>query len=737
MNLTIKEALLKGIEAHKAGKISEADQYYTAILKANPNHPDANHNMGVLAVGLKKVKQSLPFFKAALKANNSVKQFWLSYIDALITLGNFKDAKNALSEALEIGIEGESLERFTEHFKSSFNDHSKVLPILHSFEEYDQAKIFNKKNTTQEPSNKNLQPVFKNYNKGKFRETLAELNHLRINYPNSLRLYNMIGTSHTALGNFNEAIKAYIKALSINPNHTLTFQNIAKFLTHYCLDQPDKKIHEIIITLLDLKTYVKPREIAQNVINQINLEIYSSEKLDLYSENHNTNSLEKIILKLSKLPLLHKFMSLNPIPNLKIELLLTAMRENILFSRTQIKSSAEFLKFQSVLALHCFTNEYIFFEKEIETAAIRELEISISSILKNKEQPSAQSILSLASYRALNQYEWSDKIEVSNEIKEVYSRQILEPKQEKILKLGIPNLKKISDKVSSNVRQQYEFNPYPRWVQTGLNPSPVSIDRVIKHLNLKLFDYAINNVDSPNILIAGCGTGEHSIGTAARYKNSRVLAIDLSLSSLAYAKRKTEELKLSNIKYMQADILDLKKLNRKFDIIESSGVLHHMDDPLSGWRVLTHCLQKGGLMKIGLYSELARQNIIQIRKEIKNYEIKWTDEKIRSFRKKLFNSSDELYMGIKSFSDFYSMSELKDLLFHVKEKRFTIDQIQKNLSELNLKFCGFDTVKIVENFKMTNTQTNDLYDLNKWKTYEKINPRTFSSMYQFWCQKIS
>ena len=61
MNLTLNEALLKGVEAHKSGNIKDADIYYTAILKAQPNHPDANHNMGVLAVGLKKTKESLPF----------------------------------------------------------------------------------------------------------------------------------------------------------------------------------------------------------------------------------------------------------------------------------------------------------------------------------------------------------------------------------------------------------------------------------------------------------------------------------------------------------------------------------------------------------------------------------------------------------------------------------------------------------------------------------------------------
>ena len=87
MELTIKQALKKGIEAHRAGKAKEADQYYTAILKAQPKHPDANHNMGVLAVGLSKTEVALPFLKTAVEANPSNAQFWLSYIDALIKVG--------------------------------------------------------------------------------------------------------------------------------------------------------------------------------------------------------------------------------------------------------------------------------------------------------------------------------------------------------------------------------------------------------------------------------------------------------------------------------------------------------------------------------------------------------------------------------------------------------------------------------------------------------------------------
>ena len=103
-NLTVDQALKLGIAAHKAGKINEADGYYTAILKVQPKHPDANHNIGVLAVSIGKVEEALPFFKSALEANSTISQFWLSYIDALIRLDRSSEAKEVLNEAKVKGI---------------------------------------------------------------------------------------------------------------------------------------------------------------------------------------------------------------------------------------------------------------------------------------------------------------------------------------------------------------------------------------------------------------------------------------------------------------------------------------------------------------------------------------------------------------------------------------------------------------------------------------------------------
>ena len=142
-------------------------------------------------------------------------------------------------------------------------------------------------------------------------------------------------------------------------------------------------------------------------------------------------------------------------------------------------------------------------------------------------------------------------------------------------------------------------------------------------------------------------------------------------------------------------------------------------------------------MAIGLYSELARQHIVEMRKEINKSGIGSSDAAMKSFRAMLMTSDQSHHKKIRDSFDFYSLSTLKDLLFHIQEHRFTIPQIQDCLSGLGLKFCGFEAAKIVSHFQLTNTSPDDPYDLNKWQAYEEANPKAFGGMYYFWCQKVA
>ena len=110
MELTIEQTLQNGLAAHNAGKLEEAERLYRAILQSQPAHPDANHNLGLIAVSVNQAEAALPLFKTALEANPKIEQFWLSYIDALIKEKQFDNAKQVLEQAKKQGVAGDKVD---------------------------------------------------------------------------------------------------------------------------------------------------------------------------------------------------------------------------------------------------------------------------------------------------------------------------------------------------------------------------------------------------------------------------------------------------------------------------------------------------------------------------------------------------------------------------------------------------------------------------------------------------
>ena len=555
--------------------------------------------------------------------------------------------------------------------------------------------------------------------------------------PDYLEVYLNLGNVLQVRGELDRAIENYKKAIKINPDYVEPYYGMANALKLVKFAEPVADLPETIVKLLDKKTYVSPAAIAPAAISLIKLDKVFQSVLGRYLLGNLDQTLKQTVSELSRITLLLKIMELCPITDLEVEWLLTYLRSAILNNVFQLSDSKETLVFQAALALQCFTNEYIYIQTNEDKKNLDELEKIVQKNLADGKQPAPLALACLASFKTLHDYSWCHLLTIPNGLKNLGKRQIADVKKEIVLRSEIPTLTEIMDDISLKVREQYEANPYPRWVNRGLPFEASSISTMVKNINLRLSETAIYGCDAPEILIGGCGTGQHSIAVAARFKDCNVLAIDLSLNSLAYAQRNTEELGLKNIEYMQADILDLGKLDRQFDIVESAGVLHHMHDPMAGWRALTGCLKLGGLMRIGLYSDLARQHIVKMREEISCLNLATNDFTMKTFRQEIINSDQKHHKQLLSTNDFYSLSELRDLLFHVQEYRFTIPQIKNCLSELGLKFCGYESQAIVERFKTLNLDSNDLYDLDKWHTFEQQNPNSFISMYQFWCQKVT
>ena len=158
MELTLEGALQKAVEAHQAGQTREAERLYSFVLNAQPNHPDANHNMGALAVSVDKMPEALAYFKIALEADPSINQHWLSYIDALIKLGQLDDAKSLFNQAKDKGAKGEAFEQIAKRlFELSVGEAQSQDP---------------------DPPSEQLQPIISLYTQGHLQQALSEISQM-------------------------------------------------------------------------------------------------------------------------------------------------------------------------------------------------------------------------------------------------------------------------------------------------------------------------------------------------------------------------------------------------------------------------------------------------------------------------------------------------------------------------------------------------------------------------------
>ena len=202
--LTINQVLQQGVDAHKAGQVQEALRLYAAILKAQPKHPDANHNTGLLTVGIGKIKLALPFFKTALEANPSNAQFWYSHIVALIKLEKLTDAKVLLDQAKSKGIKGPDFD----HLEQRLNDASKALSIKPDFAD----AYYNMGNALKE--------------QGKLEEAIEAYNKALSLKPDYVDAYYNMGIALQKQSKLKEAIEAYNKALSFKPDYAKAYNNM-------------------------------------------------------------------------------------------------------------------------------------------------------------------------------------------------------------------------------------------------------------------------------------------------------------------------------------------------------------------------------------------------------------------------------------------------------------------------------------------------------------------------------
>ena len=217
------------ITAHENEDFIAASTAYSEILKKDPQHPDANHNFGLLKIQLGPLDESLIYFKNAIKFNPYVPQFWVSFVDTLTNIGKFSEAKSILSQAKELGHTGEIFDHLAHNLdlKSRTQGNKDVMCILKK-SEIEEAEHKSNANVA-ETSSKNpavqrlldrhppaakTEKLITMYNQGHLKEVLLQASDLILDFPKSETLFEVIGAANRGLGNLQEAVEAFDKVNS-------------------------------------------------------------------------------------------------------------------------------------------------------------------------------------------------------------------------------------------------------------------------------------------------------------------------------------------------------------------------------------------------------------------------------------------------------------------------------------------------------------------------------------------
>ncbi|MDP2699442.1 tetratricopeptide repeat protein [Thalassospira sp.] len=721
------------VNFQNTGQLAQAKELYHAILQRQPNHAEALHYLGLCSRQEGSLAEAVVFIAKSLEISPDNPSLHNSMGAVLCELNRFDDAENHLRTAIRLKPD-------------NVEAHRNLGSIYAARQQFPKALGFFQTALSHDPDHFECLKAAGNalLHMGNPPEALRLFEHALSKQARNADLQTDTGVAFQMQEQYRAALEFHSIAICIAPGENRHWQAfracIEGLVTNIGGDVEDRILH-----LLTTST-IPPYDLIMPVSGAL---FHRASFRDLITRHAQSNTPETPadlsvfgeIAQLAAMPLLLELMKRIPIANILTERMLTAIRRNLLLCRDQGKDVD--VGFVSALALQCFTNEYAYAVTDGERNAVNELQQQIRNKLDRNVTPQDWEIALIGCYDPLFEFFIPDDFLLSDfhpELQVVLTRQLIEPHEENVLKQSMPQLTGIDHDISRSVRSQYEENPYPRWTQTVLTQTPKTIAGILQSppLNFPLGDYI--SPKSPEILVAGCGTGQHAIQPATRFENARVTAIDLSLSSLAYAKRQCAKLGLSNIDFAQADLLELDNLDAQYDVIESVGVLHHLQDPVAGWQVLTKLLRPGGLMKIGLYSEHARHDVVAGREVVTEEKFDPTPDDMRNCRQFIINAASRgnpaLHQLIRRH-DFFSLSAFRDLVFHVQEHRFTLPAVCDALTKLNLEFLDFEIqfTGDLQIFRNSIHHHPSNQKLLLWDDYEKEHPDTFRGMYQFWCRK--
>ncbi len=238
MKKNVEQVFQRGISVHQEGNLEEAKKLYRAVLKLQPFHAEATHNLGIIAASKNKISEAIPLFKKALDANPKIEQFWLSYIDALVKEGLFKEADKALIKARNSVVSKKNFNALTVYFQQEVSrnapSHAKINNLLNFFrsgryEEAEQlALLITKDFPKDQLAWKVLGAVYKKT--GRLDKSLLASRKAVETAPSDAEALTNLGNVLKELDNLGEAETVYNKAIFVQPNYIKAHNNLGVLL---------------------------------------------------------------------------------------------------------------------------------------------------------------------------------------------------------------------------------------------------------------------------------------------------------------------------------------------------------------------------------------------------------------------------------------------------------------------------------------------------------------------------
>lgn len=562
------------------------------------------------------------------------------------------------------------------------------------------------------------------------------LNHVLKLEPNNLRALKALAHTKHQQGNFIEAFQLYRALINqgcIDDNVTSGLMKSAPMIKAEAFDVSLQSDIEYMIKLPDIDPSVFAPLSASLIDKKYDLSS-SDAQLDFDSLASDHFLLDCI----TNMQLASK----------EIEELVRSLRYCVLadsLNHTRIRD--EIVNLAVAISMFSANNEYVMEVKPDEEQGIESLDMIISGQTADKHwEPNEISgaMVLITMYKPLSSLAYSK--ELSKYSVDQWA-EFMQPLVERTLfetmnihRTSLENQQltsSVNTNTSKEVQAHYQESPYPRWTSLGYHTPTNYLHALHTELPHFVAPHSMKN-RTLELLVAGCGTGLQAIRAAKYFDNIKVTAVDLSATSIAYARQMAQKLRIDNIEFYEGNLLDIDKLEKSFDIIECSGVLHHMPSPEEGLKALTQALKPSGLIKIGLYSEVARQQITVTKDIIKKNNIQPSLENIQQFRAMLLNNEiDGDFEDIIRRPDFFNTSGCRDLLFNPIEHLYTPEKIETMLESAEINFLGFiglsKTIKadFDKQFPFDRTRSG----LSNWSSLEEQNKGIFSTMYQFYCTK--